>query len=162
MGVEIERRFLLKEGIPLPDSDSIRHMRQGYLLNSVGLSIRVRVVDEEQAFMTIKHASPEQLEVRDEYEYEIPVEDALELLALSSYHIIRKQRHIINFGGLTWEVDFFEEENEGLMLAEVELPTLNTPVSLPQWIGKEISDDPKYMNNNLAQKPYTTWNTENE
>lgn len=162
MGIEIERRFLLKEGVPLPDSDSILHLRQGYLLNSPGLSIRVRMVDEEQAFITIKHTTSEQLTVRNEYEYEIPVSDAPELLALSPLHIIRKQRHIIHLDGVKWEVDFFEEENEGLMLAEVELPSLDTPLNIPEWIGKEISDDPKYMNNNLAQHPYTLWNTDHE
>ncbi len=162
MGIEIERRFLLKEGVPLPDSDSIHHFRQGYLLNSKGLSIRVRVVDQDQAFITIKHASSDQPAVRDEYEYSIPVEDALELLALSPYHIIRKQRHNIHLDGMLWEVDFFEEENEGLILAEVELPSLDTPVNLPEWIGREISNDPKYLNNNLAQHPYTTWNTNHE
>ena len=158
MGVEIERRFLLKEGATLPDSDRVLHMRQAYLVNSEGLSVRIRVINDTKAFLTIKHITPGgNIAVRDEFEYEIPVDDALRMMSFSALGSVKKQRHVFNIGDVTWEVDFFEDENEGLIMAEVELPSFDTPVDLPEWIGREVSDDPAYLSSNLAIHPYTSW-----
>ncbi|MCI6278375.1 MAG: CYTH domain-containing protein [Porphyromonas sp.] len=158
MGVEIERRFLLKEGATLPDSDRVLHMRQAYLVNSEGLSVRIRVTDDTKAFLTIKRITPGgNIAVRDEFEYEIPVDDALRMMSFSTLGSVKKQRHVFKIGEVTWEVDFFEDENEGLIMAEVELPSFDTPVDLPEWIGREVSDDPAYLSSNLAIHPYTSW-----
>ena len=159
MGVEIERRFLLKEGATLPDSDSVLHIRQSYLFNEQGLAARIRIVGDHKAYLTIKRITPGgNIAVRDEFEYEIPVEDAVSMMAFSPLGTVKKQRHILRLGTVTWEVDFFEDENEGLIMAEVELPSYDTPVDLPEWIGREVSDDPRYLSSNLAINPYTSWN----
>lgn len=158
MGVEIERRFLLREGATLPDSDRVLHMRQAYLVNSEGLSVRIRVINDTKAFLTIKRITPGgNIAVRDEFEYEIPVDDALQMMRFSALGSVKKQRHVFKIGEVTWEVDFFEDENEGLIMAEVELPSFDTPVDLPEWIGREVSDDPAYLSSNLAIHPYTSW-----
>lgn len=158
MGVEIERRFLLREGATLPDSDRVLHMRQAYLVNSEGLSVRIRVINDTKAFLTIKRITPGgNIAVRDEFEYEIPVDDALQMMRFSALGAVKKQRHVFKIGEVTWEVDFFEDENEGLIMAEVELPSFDTPVDLPEWIGREVSDDPAYLSSNLAIHPYTSW-----
>ncbi len=157
MGVEIERRFLLREGATLPDSDRVLHMRQAYLVNSEGLSVRIRVINDTKAFLTIKRITPGgNIAVRDEFEYEIPVDDALQMMRFSALGSVKKQRHVFKIGEVTWEVDFFEDENEGLIMAEVELPSFDTPVDLPEWIGREVSDDPAYLSSNLAIHPYTS------
>ena len=162
MGVEIERRFLLREGATLPDSDRVLHMRQAYLVNSEGLSVRVRVINDTEAFLTIKRITPGgNIAVRDEFEYAIPVEDAVQMMDFSTLGSVKKQRHVLRAGDVTWEIDFFEEANEGLIMAEVELPSYDTPVDLPEWVGREVSDDPAYLSSNLAVRPYTTW-TQNE
>lgn len=162
MGLEIERRFLLKEGVPLPESEKVLHLRQGYLVSKDGLSVRIRTIGAEKAFLTIKQTSKEDIAIRNEYEYEIPFLDALELMNLSTTTHIHKQRHLINYGGVTWEVDFFEEENEGLILAEVELPSIDTPLELPEWIGKEVSEDSRYLSSSLANTPFLYWEEKKE
>ncbi|MDO5036329.1 MAG: CYTH domain-containing protein [Porphyromonas sp.] len=160
MGVEIERKFLLKPGVSLPDSDHVLHIRQFYLNSDETLSVRVRLVDEAKAYVTIKKVTGDQLTVRSEFEYEIPVEDAREMEAFAVGATIVKNRHIIMIDDVRWEVDFFSEANEGLMLTEVELESLDTPVQLPPWVGREVSDDPRYLNNQLAAHPYTSWKDE--
>lgn len=157
MGVEIERKFLLKPEAQLPDSDVVLNIHQAYISNSDGVAVRARVTNMEEAYLTIKQASPDNIAVRSEFEYPIPVEDALEIMALSHYHTVVKQRHIIEVGEQKWEVDFFLEENEGLIIAEIELPSLESPLVLPEWVGEEVSQDPRYLNNYLASHPYSTW-----
>ncbi len=120
--------------------------------------MRVRLVNMEEAFLTIKQASRENLAVRSEFEYPIPVEDALEIMALSPFTKVVKQRHIIVIGENKWEVDFFLEENEGLIVAELELPSVDAEVELPEWVGEEVTNDKRYLNNYLAVHPYSTWN----
>ena len=158
MGVEIERRFLLKDGATLPDSDKVLHLRQSYLVNSEGMSVRIRVVGDSKAFLTIKRITPGgNIAIRDEFEYEIPVDDALQMMSFSALGSVKKQRHVLMHGEYTWEVDFFEEENEGLIMAEVELPGFDAPIDLPEWVGREVSDDPAYLSSNLAIHPFTAW-----
>ncbi|OFO56040.1 hypothetical protein HMPREF3027_02230 [Porphyromonas sp. HMSC077F02] len=161
MGVEIERKFLLKPGASLPESDEVLNIQQSYVAKGEGregTSVRVRLVNMEEAFLTIKQASRENLAVRSEFEYPIPVEDALEIMALSPFTKVVKQRHIIMIGENKWEVDFFLEDNEGLIVAELELPSVDTEVELPEWIGEEVTNDKRYLNNYLAVHPYSTWN----
>lgn len=160
MAVEIERKFLLKPGVALPDSDQVLRIRQLYLNQDPDLSVRVRLIDESQAYLTIKKVTGKQLSVRAEFEYEIPVEDALEMQQTIVGVPIVKSRHIIFEDGKQWEVDFFEEENEGLILVEVELESLDAPLTLPAWVGKEVSNDPRYLNNQLAVHPYKLWSNE--
>lgn len=160
MGVEIERKFLLKPGASLPESDEVLNIQQSYVAKGdgeEGTLVRVRLVNMEEAFLTIKQASKENLAVRSEFEYSIPVEDALEIMELSPFTKVVKQRHIIVIGEAKWEVDFFLEGNEGLIVAELELPSVDTEVELPEWIGEEVTNDKRYLNNYLAVHPYSTW-----
>ena len=154
MALEIERKFLLRPGMTLPSSDHVENIRQCYLVSDDALVVRVRIIDEERAILGIKIAHEETLSVRTEYEYEIPIEEALEMMSVASTTPIVKQRHVIEMGERKWEVDFFEEENEGLIVAEVELPSLETSLPLPEWIGREVTDDKRYTNGSLARHPY--------
>lgn len=158
MGVEIERKFLLKQGAKLPDSDMVLNIQQSYVANDEGVVVRVRLTNMEEAFLTIKQASKEDLGVRAEFEYPIPVDDAIGLMSLGHYPKIVKQRHIIVEDGRRWEVDFFLEQNEGLIIVELEIPSRDEVVVLPEWIGEEVTNDPRYLNNYLAMHPYTEWN----
>lgn len=160
MALEIERKFLLREDIPLPSSDHVDHIRQSYLVSDGPLVVRVRVIDDERAILGIKVAHEESISIRSEYEYEIPLEEALEMMSAAATVPIVKQRHIIEIGPRKWEVDFFEEDNEGLIVAEVELPSPETPLPLPEWIGREVTGDKRYTNGSLAHHPYSEWQAE--
>ncbi len=150
MATEIERKFLVQ-------GDEWRGLgvgviyRQGYVANINGRTVRVRVVGE-QGYLTIK--GPTIGKSRAEFEYKIPVEDAEELLeTLCDRPLIEKTRYKINIGNLIWEVDEFGGENQGLILAEVELETENQSIDIPHWIGKEVTSDPRYYNVNLVKNP---------
>lgn len=151
MATEIERKFLVQ-------GDEWRSLgvgviyRQGYVANINGRTVRVRVVGE-QGYLTIK--GPTIGKSRAEFEYKIPVEDAQELLeTLCDRPLIEKTRYKINIGDLIWEVDEFWGENQGLILAEVELQTEDQNINIPDWIGKEVTSDPRYYNVNLVKNPY--------
>ncbi len=117
--------------------------------------MRVRVVGT-QGYLTIKGATAGIS--RAEFEYPIPVEDALELLStLCEPPLIQKKRYKIEHAGLVWEVDEFEGENQGLIVAEVELRDVDQAIVLPDWIDREVSDDPHYFNANLAKHPFSQW-----
>lgn len=154
MATEIERKFLVV-------SDQWRHLaagtryRQGYLASETGKTVRVRIAGE-QAFLTIKGIT--QGLARPEFEYPIPLEDAQTMLdTLCELPLIEKVRYKIPWQGLLWEVDEFEGENQGLILAEVELTEASQQVTLPDWIGLEVSEDPRYYNSNLSQYPFRRW-----
>jgi adenylate cyclase len=155
MGVEIERKYLLNLGIwnelskPVP-----KFLRQGYLLKEPGKTVRVRIADK-QAFITIKGKSAGMS--RSEYEYEIPVADAEELLNAFCDTIISKHRYEITFAGKLWEVDVFMGDNEGLYIAEIELDDEAESFELPEWVGEEVTADKRYFNSNLSVRPYSTW-----
>lgn len=161
MATEIERKFLVKgdewrkrsQWKPSLATGSV--YRQGYLSTKKGCSVRVRLVGN-QGYLTIKGLS--QGISRAEYEYPIPAEDAQEMLdKLCDRPLIEKTRYKIELGGLTWEIDEFAGENQGLIVAEVELTDENQTIELPDWIDKEVSDDPRYYNVNLVQHPYSQW-----
>jgi CYTH domain-containing protein len=154
MATEIERKFLVK-------GDEWRGLatgtiyRQGYLSTKKGCTVRVRLVGDG-GYLTIKSST--QGISRAEYEYPIPALDAIQMLDnLCEAPLIEKTRYKIEYAGLTWEVDEFAAENQGLIIAEVELTDENQIIELPDWIGKDVSDDPKYYNVNLAQHPISQW-----
>lgn len=154
MAVEIERKFLvvgdswraLGVGVPY---------RQGYLLSGGGITVRVRIAGDT-GYLTIKGTSSGIS--RAEFEYAIPLSDATEMLdTLCERPLIEKVRHRIPWQGLLWEVDEFAGANQGLIMAEVELSDPNQIVQLPDWIGEEVSNDPRYFNSYLAKHPYREW-----
>ena len=154
MGKEIERKFLLK-------SDAWRALatgttyRQGYLNSAKERTVRIRTVGDK-AFLTIKGLSVGV--TRSEYEYPIPFDDCNAMLdSLAEKPLIEKKRYKIALGGLTWEIDEFFGENQGLIVAEVELASEDQAFEKPAWIGDEVSGDPRYFNSNLIKHPYSRW-----
>ena len=154
MGIEIERKFL-------PNGDGWRGlgrptlMRQGYLTSDPVRTVRVRI-EGERAVITIK--SKATFATRGEWEYEIPVPDAAELLdRLCEQPLIEKTRHRIEHAGHTWEVDEFQGENAGLVVAEIELGSEDEAFDKPDWIGQEVTGDPRYYNSSLIRQPYSKW-----
>lgn len=153
MGLEIERKFLVKKG-QTPIGEKQIRMVQGYLCADPERTVRVRIADE-QAFITIKGKLAGIS--RQEFEYEIPVMDAEQLMKLAVFPVIEKVRHIVSVDGKKWEVDVFEGANAGLILAEIELLDAGEVVSIPEWVLREVSGDMRYHNSQLAQNPFSTW-----
>ena len=153
MGVEIERKFLLR-------GDAWRSMgqpvllRQGYLSSHKERVVRVRI-EGERGVMTIKGRNVGA--VRGEWEYEIPLADATELLLLCEQPLIEKYRRRIEHAGHVWEVDEFLGVNAGLVVAEIELGSEAEQFELPQWIGEEVTSDVRYLNSSLIKHPYSAW-----
>ncbi|HVJ45686.1 MAG TPA: CYTH domain-containing protein [Luteolibacter sp.] len=154
MPVEIERKFLLADGSWRDVAGRGVRMSQGYLSKQRGRTVRVRVAGE-QAWLTIKGAS-EGIS-RAEFEYPLPVDEAVQLLELCEPSVIDKTRYEIPFGGHVWEVDVFHGENEGLVVAEIELADENERFEMPPWVGAEVSDDRRYANSVLSVTPFRDW-----
>ena len=150
---EIERKFLVNTELWQPQSDGLE-IKQGYLSTDKERVVRVRTKGNK-AFLTIKGKS--QGISRVELEYEIPVKEAKVLLQLSKNHPIEKTRFVEQHNGKTWEIDIFENENEGLVLAEVELESENEEINLPTWVTKEVSEDHRYFNAWLSENPFCEW-----
>lgn len=153
MGVEIERKFLVADRAVLDGLIGTAY-RQGYLSTTPERTVRVRRAGET-AFLTVKGISIGAS--RAEFEYPIPVADVDALLALCERPIIEKVRYRIGHAGLVWEVDVFGGDNAGLVVAEVEIPSLETAVEVPAWVGAEVTDDPRYFNANLVSHPFSAW-----
>lgn len=154
MGIEIERKFLIKSDSWRYEARGLRYL-QGYLSRDKERTIRVRTIGDK-GFLTIKGISRGL--VRTEYEYEIPYDDAREMLReLCEEPLIDKQRYRISYRDLIWEVDEFSGENQGLIFAEVELDDENQSLLKPPWIGKEVTGDPRYFNSNLVKHPFSKW-----
>lgn len=154
MAKEIERKFLVK-GIAWKENVEGVLYRQGYLNSVKERVVRVRTI-ADKAFITIKGITAGVS--RLEFEYEIPFADAKQMLdELVEKSIIEKRRYKIKQGSLVWEIDEFLGDNQGLVVAEVELKDEQQALDLPSWIGEEVSSDPRYFNNNLVAHPYTTW-----
>jgi len=155
VATEIERKFLVDQkkwetiDKPIP-----LYTKQLYLSDSQQAVVRVRIKGEN-AFLTIKGEN-EGIE-RKEFEYEIPKEDAIEIMDMSHRVSIEKNRFLIKEEKHVWEVDVFLGQNEGLMIAEIELKNVNETFRKPEWIGDEVSDDPKYYNVNLVGSPFSKW-----
>jgi adenylate cyclase len=154
MGIEIERQFLVKDDSWRPLADSGIRIRQGYLCTEPDRIVRIRIKDDK-AFLTIKGRPVGA--ARAEYEYQIPLADAEEIILRSKGFVIDKTRYNLMFEGRLWEVDIFHKENEGLVFAEVELEAEEAVVILPDWAGPEITADHRYDNSNLAITPFSKW-----
>ncbi len=153
MRTEIERKFLVREGDWR--EAGAKTYRQGYLSTVKERTVRVRTIDDK-AFLTIKGETVGA--TRREYEYEIPLEEAKELLdQLCERPLIEKKRYKLEHGGLTWEIDVFFGDNEGLIFAEVELESEDQVFEKPEWVGEEVTADPRYYNDNLISNPYKIW-----
>jgi len=151
---EIERKFLVAGEDWRALARGTRY-RQGYLSTVKERTVRVRTIDDK-GFLTIKGITVGA--TRSEYEYEIPAADADEMLDdLCEQPIIEKNRYEIPLAGVTWEVDEFLGVNDGLIVAEVELQSEDQSFPKPDWIGEEVTDDPKYFNANLIARPFSTW-----
>jgi adenylate cyclase len=155
VAVEIERKFLVVTDAWKAGAVSSRKLCQFYLTLAGRSSVRVRIEGERRASLTVKAASGGRS--RLEFEYDIPVDDAREMMALAEGSVIEKIRHIVPYAGLDWEVDVFAGENEGLVIAEAELECVDQPLDLPPWVGPEITDDRRYYNACLAQRPLKSW-----
>ncbi|HKJ41510.1 MAG TPA: CYTH domain-containing protein [Sunxiuqinia sp.] len=153
MSFEIERKFLVNERL-LPEADSKIPMVQAYLQADPDRTVRVRIAGEK-AYLTIKGRLVGI--VRPEFEYEIPVTEAHEMMKMAVWYPVQKIRHLIYQDGKKWEVDFFEALNDGLVLAEIELEYEDEEVSLPPWIISEVTGDIHYHNSYLAQFPFSGW-----
>jgi CYTH domain-containing protein len=154
MAIEIERKFLVKSDDWRRDAVGVAY-RQGYLSTERGRTVRVRI-GGDKAFITVK--GPAGNAARDEFEYPIPLEDAEQILdRLCHRPLIEKLRYKIPGKGVTWEVDEFQGENAGLIIAEVELQRADQPVKLPAWIGREVTEDSRYANASLVRNPYRRW-----
>ncbi len=154
MAREIERKFLVT-GDAWRDAAEKHVIRQGYLGDDATASVRVRVKDDA-AFLTIKGRKPGI--TRAEFEYPIPRADADALLdTLCRRPLIEKTRYTVEYASHIWDIDVFEGDNAGLILAEVELEAETDAVSLPDWAGEEVTDDPRYFNANLIDNPYRRW-----
>ena len=152
MPTEIERKFLVK-GNGWSQGQGI-HICQGYLNRDKERTVRVRILGDK-AFLTIKGMNIGA--IRAEYEYEIPVSHAEELLQICDGVILEKNRHIVVYNGFIWEVDEFLGENKGLVVAEVELGSEDQSFDRPKWLGQEVTADPRYFNSNLCSHPYCKW-----
>ena len=155
MPQEIEHKYLVRKdlwyAVHKPNGVNIR---QGYLQTDPGKNIRIRTTGTN-AFLTIK--GPSRNATRAEYEYPIPLMEADELLQLCTAPIIEKIRYRMEYAGKTWEVDEFFGENEGLILAEIELTFAEEKYDRPAWVGDEVTNDQRYYNAYLALHPFSAW-----
>ncbi len=155
MAIEIEHKFLLANNNWREQITHSVKYRQGYLSSQATSSIRVRI-SNDNAWLNIKSATIGTH--RHEYEYEIPLEDANEIInILCRKPVIEKTRHFVIDDENTWEIDEFTGDNKGLIIAEIELSEVGKDFSKPNWIGDEVTHDLRYYNNNLATYPYSEW-----
>jgi adenylate cyclase len=155
MGKEIERKFLVKGNFK-KNAISSNRIKQGYLSSVMERIVRVRIMDE-QAFITVKGRTDDSGMSRYEWEMEIDKTEAEDLLKLCESGIIDKTRYLIEFDKHTWEVDEFYGENEGLLVAEIELRVENEKFQIPNWVGEEVTGEDKYYNAMLRQFPFCGW-----
>ncbi|HEY1132816.1 MAG TPA: CYTH domain-containing protein [Roseateles sp.] len=154
MGIEIERKFLVAgEGWRQAATRQTR-FSQGYLSRDPARTVRVRLAGAH-AFLTIKGATTGA--TRAEFEYEVPLADAHQLLAMCDGPVVEKVRHLCGHAGMTWEVDEFLGANAGLVVAEIELQCEDQPFERPAWLGEEVTGDTRYVNANLAVRPFASW-----
>ena len=161
MGIEIERKFLVTGDAWRAAAHEVLPMAQGYF-NDLGAmdrgeqkaSVRVRI-QGDAAFLNLK--SRELGRTRQEFDYPIPVEDARALLALCVGGVIDKRRHLVRHGGHLWEVDEFLGDNAGLVVAEIELDNADEAFDMPDWAGREVTEEARYYNLALASHPYVRW-----
>lgn len=155
MATEIERKFLVKGDFTTNIKES-KTIKQGYLSRIPERTVRVRI-SNKKGFLTIKGKAYNKGLTRYEFEKEISYQEAIELLEICEEGIIYKTRELIDYKGRTFEVDVFKGENEGLVLAEIELESEEDSFEKPDWLGKEVTGDNRYSNSYLSKKPYTSW-----
>ena len=153
MAIEIERKFSVKKNSWTRPNEGTLYI-QGYLSSSPETTVRIRIAGKI-GFITIKGKTTGFS--REEFEYEIPVEDAEILLKKCKNAPIKKIRYKVLLNGTLWEIDEFLEENSGLLMAEVELPDEKASFFRPEWLGREVTDDKRYHNSHIAQHPFITW-----
>jgi len=155
MGVEIERKFLVNlaewQLVEKPYGNSLR---QGYMIKVPEKTVRIRIANQ-QSFITIKGKT--QGATRAEFEYEIPRNEAEQLIAGFCEDVISKIRYDMEYAGKIWEVDVFFGDNAGLIVAEIELNSEDEDFELPPWVGQEVTSDARYYNSNLSVHPYNKW-----
>lgn len=152
MATEIERKFLV-DGTSWRQDNAVR-FSQGYLNRDKHRTVRIRIAGAK-AFLTVKGVA--QGATRAEFEYEIPVSDAEQMLKLSDGPVIEKNRHTSVHDGFKWEIDEFLGDNAGLVVAEIELTREDQPFTRPPWLGREVTHDSRFYNSNLAAYPYKQW-----
>ena len=153
MAKEIERKFLVKKELWRPKDEGVA-IAQGYLAADAARAVRVRLAGE-RACLTVK--GPTKGIERLEFEYEIPPQDARAMLALCERPWIEKRRYRERYGAHIWEIDCFSGENEGLIVAEIELAHADEAFEAPPWLGEEVSEDSRYLNASLLRLPFSRW-----
>ncbi|MBP1848994.1 CYTH domain-containing protein [Rhizobium halophytocola] len=148
MAKEIERKFLVADRSWRENARDAAKLRQAYIASGPDRSVRVRITAKGKARLTIKIGGSGL--VRDEFEYDIPVDEAEEMMALAVGNVIEKTRHKVKFGGFVWEIDVFEGAYKGLVMAEVEMSSTKDDPELPAWLGREVTGDARYSNHYLA------------
>lgn len=156
MNLEIERKFLVKNDSFKEIAFKKKYIKQGFLNSDKERTVRVRII-EDKAFLTIKGKSNNTGTIRFEWEKEIPVIEAEQLMLLTEKTVIEKYRYYIKSKNHTFEVDEFLDENSDLIVAEVELTDENESFSKPDWLGKEVTGEVKYYNSSLSRFPYKSW-----
>jgi adenylate cyclase len=154
MGLEIERKFLIKDSSWKEEAQEGISISQGYLNSTAERTVRVRI-HGDLGVLTIKGKN--QNLTRKEFEYEIPLEEALELLNLCEKPLIEKTRHLLSVNHKTWEIDVFKGENLGLIVAEIELESEEESFDIPSWLGEDVSSESRYYNASLIKNPYVNW-----
>jgi adenylate cyclase len=154
MGLEIERKFLIKNDAWKTAADNGTKIEQGYLNSNKERTVRVRIYGDA-GFLTVKGKNNKL--TRQEFEYNIPLVDAQELLKLCEKPLIEKTRYLIKENNHSWEIDIFEGENKGLEIAEIEIEKEKEEINYPDWLGKEVSNESKYYNSSLILRPYCKW-----
>ena len=148
MGREIERKFLVQRDDWRAMATRADTIRQGYLSTTSGVTVRIRTTNDRKGFITIKSGGA--VMDRAEFEYEIPIEDARDLLLRCPGRLIEKRRHQLDLPGGEWVVDEFAGRHQGLLLLEVEIADAETPLDLPDWVGPEVTGKAEYYNSTLA------------
>ena len=155
MNLEIERKFLVPDETYKQEAVKAIRIRQGYIAHDAGRTVRVRIADDK-GFLTIKGPSRDGIS-RQEWEREIPLADALDLLPLCHGGTVDKTRYLVPAGEKYFEVDVFAGDNEGLVMAEIELDSPDQPFDRPHWLGQEVTGNPRYYNSYLLHHPYKNW-----
>lgn len=156
MGIEIERKFVVSPAdFSSIVASGVRTIKQGYLANSKEKSVRIRV-DDNRGYITVK-GKTEGIS-KAEFEYDILVDEAETMLkTMTDGKLIEKKRYICLVDSKVWEVDVFQGNNQGLIIAEIELKSEDEEITIPDWYGTEVSTDPKYINARLIENPYKSW-----
>ncbi len=156
MPFEIERKYLVKKDLwstlAKPQGE---YYRQGYIVNEKAKTVRVRAT-ENKGFLTIK-GKTDNPAIKPEYEYQIPKSEAIELLKGFTENNIEKTRYKVNYEGKTWEIDVFHGDNQGLIVAEIELHSIEEWYKIPDWIDYEVTHEDQYFNANLSKNPFKNW-----